>query len=52
MTDTLLAMHQQSSEARIKMGKFSKTIVANYGPQHFAEGLFKAIETALMLKSQ
>lgn len=52
MTDTLLAMHQQSSEARIKMGKFSQTIVANYSPQHFAEGLFKAIETALMIKSQ
>ncbi|MEQ9235246.1 glycosyltransferase family 4 protein [Coleofasciculus sp. E2-BRE-01] len=50
MTDTLLAMHQQTSDARIKMGQFSQTIVANYSPQHFAEGLFKASETALTFK--
>ncbi|MBE9125723.1 glycosyltransferase family 4 protein [Coleofasciculus sp. LEGE 07092] len=52
MTDTLLAMHQLSSDARIKMGQFSQIIVANYSPQHFAEGLLKASEAALMIKSK
>lgn len=50
MTDALLAMHQQTSESRMKMGQLSQMIVANYSPQSFAKGLFEAIDIALMIK--
>lgn len=48
MTCTLLAVHQLDLNSRAKMGQLGQKIVANYGPQRFASGLLKAIDSALM----
>ncbi len=47
MTRALLAMHQLDSDARIRMGHFSQTMVANYGCQNFAEGLINAVNITI-----
>lgn len=48
MTRTLLAIHQLDLDSRMKMGQLGQRIVANYGPQKFADGLFKAIDTTVI----
>ena len=47
MTRALLTMHQLDLDARITMGQFSKSIVANYGSHKFAEGLINAVNVSL-----
>ncbi|QFS50327.1 glycosyltransferase [Nostoc sphaeroides] len=48
MTYALLAIHQMNLDSRSKMGQFSQKIVANYAPQNFADGLLKAVDTAII----
>lgn len=48
ITRTLLAIHQLDLDSRLKMGHLSQKNVANYSPQNFANGLFKAIDTTLI----
>lgn len=43
MSSKLLAIHQLTSDSRLKMGELSQKIVANYSPEHFATGLLNAI---------
>ena len=38
-------MHQLSEDERLQMGESSARIVAQFTPQHFAEGLIQAIDT-------
>jgi len=48
ITNTLLTIHQMDSNSRIEMGIFSQKIVDDYRPQKFADGLLKAINTAII----
>ncbi len=41
----LVKMHQLSEDERLQMGESSARIVAQFTPQHFAEGLMQAIAT-------
>ncbi|MDJ0674832.1 MAG: glycosyltransferase family 4 protein [Calothrix sp. MO_167.B42] len=47
ITNALLTIHQMDSNSRIEMGIFSQKIVDDYRPQKFADGLLKAINTAI-----
>lgn len=47
MTRALLTMHQLDLDARLRMGQLSKSIVANYGAQNFAEGFINAVNIPL-----
>jgi len=49
MTQMLLKMYFLDSTARAQMGQRSQQIVAQNGPQQFADGLMKAIDRALCL---
>lgn len=48
ITRTMLAIHGLNLDSRIKMGHLSQTIVADYGPEKFADGLLKAINITLL----
>jgi glycosyltransferase involved in cell wall biosynthesis len=50
MTRALLTIHHMDLDSRSKMGHFSQEIVANYAPQKFADGLLKAVDTAMISK--
>ncbi|SRR5579883_154086 len=43
ITRALLTIHNMDSNSRIKMGQISQSIVANYGPENFAQGILNAI---------
>lgn len=44
ISHALLKMHHLDVNSRIKMGRFSQQIVANYSPEYFSDGLLKAID--------
>lgn len=48
MTRALLAIHQLTPQARLQMGMMSQELVADYGPQQFAQGLISAVEAGLL----
>ena len=52
MTRALLTMHQLDLDARLQMGQLSKSIVANYGVQNFAEGFINAVNIPLATTRQ
>lgn len=47
MTQVLIRMHSLSNEQRTTMGKQSRKIIADWGPQRFADGLWDATQVAI-----
>ena len=47
ISQALLNIHLTSQDARKQMGQLSQKLVAQHSPEHFAAGLFKAINAAL-----
>ena len=47
MSKCLLRMHKLSDEQRNAMGKHSQEIIADWGPERFASGLWEAVQTGI-----
>ncbi len=52
MTQTLFKLHSLTPTQRTQMGQCSQQIVAQYSPQHFADGLMQAVDRMLSLNQR